>query len=277
MAIRSSRQRASGQPAGGRDRPLLGALAVLWVLLLTSCASAPDAAAPPDEADPTGSQTLQPWVDECRDAVSESGLDGRVTYPELLRAEVDHSSTYQVNLDLTGSDLPPDAVLDGLDGTAGQADLRVQCVVGARLLRVGDGIEIGEQGDADADEFVYRRVSEAGFVEWGWTVTPVEPVDQELRLELQPAVFTDEGLEGVPADAVVQFVTDVEVESTLIQRVAHWFKNDWVRLAAVAGVLGAALISVLVWGDQVVALVRKLRQSVRGKDTVRSGTDGDAA
>ncbi|SOC56876.1 hypothetical protein [Ornithinimicrobium cerasi] len=276
MAISTSQHRASGQPEGGRDRTLLAALAVLWVLLLTSCATAPDAAAPPDdEDDPTGSQSLQPWVDDCRDAVAEVGLAGRVTYPEVLRGEVDHSSTYQVNLDLTGSDLPADEVLDNLNGTAAQAELRVQCVVGARLLPVGDGIEVGEDGDAE--EFVYRRVSEAGFVEWGWTVTPVEPVDQEVRLELQPAVFTDAGLEGMPADAVVQFVTDVEVGSTLIQRVAHWFENDWVRLAGVAGVLGAALISVLVWGDEMVVLGRKLLGSLRGKDAVGRPKDGDAA
>jgi hypothetical protein len=87
-------------------------------------------------------------------------------------------------------------------------------------------------------------------VEWSWTVTPTEPVDQELRLHLKPAVKWGEdrrsGVDGSTAD----YTTPVFVESTGIERVSYWFKTQWPPLTGVVAAIGAAILAVLAFSTK---------------------------
>lgn len=206
----------------------------------------------PDPVQPwVGPNPLQPWVEECRKAASQQDFAGQVTYPATLPAELDEATSYKVVIDLADSELSPEEIIDNPHGETSERDIRVQCLVAARLIPVGAGITVAEDRDADRGGWVHRRFTGTGTVDWAWSVTPSVPDEQQVRLQLQPVLFIDDGARTIPADAVTTLVTRVPVEATRVQAFTHWFENDWQQLVVVAGGLGAVVLGVLAWFGKV--------------------------
>jgi hypothetical protein len=86
-----------------------------------------------------------------------------------------------------------------------------------------------------------------------------KPVDQQLRLELRPAIIIGE--QGDPVygdDNVASFTTDVTVKASMLQQTAYWLEVNWPLIVAIATALGGATLAVVTW-------VRKLRGGGNGQ------------
>lgn len=248
---------------------------ILLGVCVSSCAPSFDAAAPPDftpaPSGDTGSppDPVQPWVEECRQAASEVEFAGLVTYPRTLPVDMNEATTYQTVIDLSGSQLPPEEVIENPEGETSQRNIRVECIVGARLTPVGDDVTVSEDQDADGAGWVHRRFTSAGTVDWAWSVTAAAPDDQQVQLQLRPVLFVDDGARTIPADAVTTLVTRVDVQATRLDRLSYWFENEWKQLAAIAGVLGVSVLAVLTW-------VGKVRGHLRPHAGRNAGADSSA-
>lgn len=284
---------------GGAPGWLLLAAAGLLVLVAAVLALAPlpaadDAAAPPDPPEETthlwpgpsqdpgdtpdpvptdpgvapdpAAEALRPWVQECRQRVGDTEFAGTVTYPATLRADLDQTVTYQAVVTLEESDLAAEEVVTIPEGDAAERQIRVQCVVGARLLPVGDEVMVDEDPEALGGGWVNRRFTGSGSVDWSWTVTPTVPEDQQVQLQLRPTLAIDDGTQTIPASSVTTFVTTIDVQGTLVQRVAHWFDQEWPRVTGVALALGLAVLAVLTWWHRVRKAARPAAAGGGGAD-----------
>jgi hypothetical protein len=218
-------------------------------------------------AEPTeGSQpsaSRQPEVDQLSAFAAQCGAttayrSGRVLYPRTLTADLGEATTYGAAVDVRDSPAAPGDVIPGPDPTS--EPVLVQCVIGARLVEVGPGISV-ENDDAAADGgWRYQQFTPAGVLEWSWSVTPLVPRRQELRLELRPVVEVSGDL-PVPRTTTTQFVTRVEVHANWIQRLSYWFSTAWPQLAAVAAILAGALTAVLIFTKETRTRITELRAS----------------
>ncbi len=62
----------------------------------------------------------------------------------------------------------------------------MQCVLSARLVPVGSSLEV------DKKDWITREFTPTGYLNWSWSVTAHAAHDQEIQLELQPAVTTQD-------------------------------------------------------------------------------------
>ena len=81
----------------------------------------------------------------------------------------------------------------------------------------------------------------SGVTEWSWTVTATKPVDQELRLELHPAIISDSGTSDLGYSSANQasFTTEVHVEASVLQSTAYWFDTNWKLIVTICAAVGA--------------------------------------
>lgn len=180
---------------------------------------------------------------------TEDYLHAKVVYPRTLTVALNRGASFQAAIDASGSAPPPEVVIDSPD--AQQADIVVQCVVGARLVSTGRDVEV-DTPDSDSDGgWRYLQFGPSGIVEWAWTVTPAALGEHELRLELRPAALAVAGGPIVVSRVgEVSFVSRLTATGSWIDWMAEWTNRQWPLLTAgLLAILGTVLTLVAQFRD----------------------------
>lgn len=210
---------------------------------------------PPDSGGPTGgapSRTPNPSTDPLEDFVRECETAttkrvGQLSFPNVMRLRVGESDAYSAVVDVRASPGPPEREIDSPDPRS--ETIKVECVLSARLIPVSKGIEVVPSADVEEGGWRTQEFTTHGLLEWSWTVKPVDPGKQRLRLDLKPAVVVDSDLRSRHGTGGVSYLTDVQVDATAIERASYWFGTQWKLLASIAAVLGTALLAVLAFSN----------------------------
>ena len=245
---------------------IVGCVFLAMALLIGSVlfAGAPNPSAPAPTTAPSRSASprnseLEAFTDACEK--SQEWLPGQVEYPGKLSVQMGQATTYGATVDIRDADIPPGKELR-LDSAKEPID--VQCVIGARLISVGGGIDVEIPAEAREGGWIYRKFTPSGVVEWSWTVAPRTPVSQKLRLELEPAVLREDA-SGDDPRSTAYVDTMVNVTATHIDRLAYWFQTQWVLLSRIAGTVGVAILAVLAFSS-------KAREAIKSLFTRKSRT-----
>jgi hypothetical protein len=202
----------------------------------------------PDLTDLVNEEELRAFSEECKAATGEY-RPGEITYPRTLPAEMGEAANYEAAISIRRPALLPSGDIDAVDPA--EEPVSVQCLVGARLVAVDDGLTVKEPDVAGDGGWVYQRFAPDGALDWAWSVTPTTPRDGTVNLELRPAI------KGLDVTQVSQgrtgvYPSEVIVRSSWPQRTAHWMQSNGPPLKYIWGVLVACLMGAL-------ALFRELR------------------
>jgi hypothetical protein len=233
--------------------------------------SVPSSGAPPSSVEPGAEvprQVLLDFLDGCRNGLQQ-WREGQVDYPGTLTVGLDSSSSYiaTVNIGPDAASGPPPRKIPG--SSPERRPVWLQCAVAARLTTTGDNLDI------DEDDWVVRTFTPSGVLDWNWSLNGRKLGSQDVRLELQPAVAIAEGGEFDIPDSPTQtagFVTTVTVTGSWPQLAGKWWGENWPVLAGIAAALGAAVIALVRWRNEVRAAVREGRQ---GADPAADGSSQD--
>ena len=228
----------------------------------TTPAAWPTASSPQGTGQPTPGidpePSLEGFVEACGAKVARRG---QIAYPGTLEVRLNDSTTYGAAVDERDNPPSPGVEIPGDDPRS--EPIKVECVIGARLVPVTGGIKVDES-DADTDGgWWYQQFPPSGVVEWSWSVTPTESRRQELRLDLRPAAREIGTSNRLPADSRASFSTTVKVKSSWIERLGGWFQTQWPQLATVAGILGGAFLAILAFSKEVRQRIADLRRNKR--------------
>lgn len=190
---------------------------------------------------------------DCQEASAFRG--GQISFPAEKRLRVGQEDSYSAAVDVRAEPAPAETVID--DPNPRSERIKVRCVLSARLVAVGSGLEVEPDTDADGGGWRSLKFTPNGVVEWSWTVKAAEPTDKKLRLELMPAVEVEATGQSTGVNSSASYITNVVVEATPPERAAYWFGTQWKLIAGIAGVLGAALLAVLTFSHQVRVAVQK--------------------
>jgi hypothetical protein len=181
-----------------------------------------------------------------------------VDYPAELSIEKGGTESYVVAVDASDTPLDPGEAIPGPSPT-GEA-VFVRCEVAARLTPLGGALTV------DEDDWIVRTFTPTGVIRWTWVVTAVEADDQDLELELQPAVRSEDGtiLVGQSSTEISSFIAGVRVEEDPVERVGEWWESRWAIIALVAAGIGAALLALLRFGAQLADQTRRTVAAFRG-------------
>lgn len=234
---------------GRRGRFTTAGLCVLiFVTILTSCAYP---APPPTPVDlRLNDPKVAAFLKDCETGVKQ-WTSGQVDYPRLLTLRMGSSTSYVAAIDIRTDPRPPEDVL--LTDEARGELVAIQCVVGARLVPVGDAIEV------DSEEWVVREFTPVGLINWAWSIKGVAPGDHQVKLLLHPTLSTQDGELALTGTKTATFVTTVRVEASAIQIVDRWFKDNWHIITGIAVLLGGAFLAVVKWAGNVIEALRDLR------------------
>jgi hypothetical protein len=182
----------------------------------------------------------------------------QVDYPAELSIEKGGTESYVVAVDASDTPLDPSEAIPGPSPT-GEA-VFVRCEVAARLTPLGSALTV------DEDDWIVRSFTPTGVIRWTWVVTAVEADDQDIELELQPAVRSEDGtiLVGQSSTEISSFITGVRVEEDPVERVGEWWESRWAIIALVAAGIGAAVLALLRFGAQVADQTRRTVAAFRG-------------
>jgi hypothetical protein len=205
---------------------------------------------------------LEAFLADCERGVREWRA-AQVDYPADFEIQVGEDATYVAAVDARDTPVPPGEAIPGPSATGDAAAVR--CEVAARLSPSGDGLTV------DETDWVLRRFTPTGFIRWSWTVTATEGGDQELELELQPAIRTDDGRVEVGNSTldVSTFITRAHVQQDAIQQAGSWMDSHKGPIAVIAAALAAAAIGLVRFGRE---FATEMRQTV----AAWSGTPPDA-
>lgn len=202
---------------------------------------------------PPTTGTLEAFTRDCRGNAEFRA--GYVRYPGSLSIPLGGTANYSAAVDVREVQGDPEEVIDHKNPKG--SPVFVQCLLGARLVGVGGGITV-ESTTADLDGgWRYYEFTPAGVVEWSWSVSPRQPIDQQLRLELRPAVKDIRAGALSELAASADYVTAVDVQATRIQRLDFWMDTEGKTLGTILGGLGAAVLAALAFSS-------KFREAVRG-------------
>lgn len=227
--------------------------------------------------DPTSSPTpnqdeeIAAFIRDCEQATTFR--EAQLVFPEYKRIHVGHSESYSAAVDIRSDPAPADKTID--DPHPRSEPIKVQCVLSARLVPLGEGIEVVPDTDADGAGWRLLKFTPNAVVEWSWTVKPIYPVDQRLRLELMPAVMILATGQSSAINSSASYITDVYVEATQIEKLSHWFNTQWKLLATVAAALGVAFLGLLAFSSQVREAITKLFKPKQGATQNADDGDGD--
>ncbi|GAA5154369.1 hypothetical protein GCM10023321_26070 [Pseudonocardia eucalypti] len=180
-----------------------------------------------------------------------------------MTLSVNQSGTYVAAVDIRSTPEAPELVLPGVNAQA--APVAVQCVLSARLVPVGDGVDVEDRS------WIVRQFTPTGVLNWSWSVKALQPSEHELRLELQPALKISEpraGAELLQREhpfRVTSFVTKVHVQATWGQALNKWWKEASPVIAAIAAGLSAAVLAVIKWSGALADALRETVQKWRGQ------------
>lgn len=195
----------------------------------------------------------------CEDGI-QKWRDARVDYPGRLTLELGSVASYIAAVDIRENAILLSEVIPGQSPESAPA--AVKCRVAARLVPIGDAVEV----NPPQDEWVNRFFTPSGVVNWAWTVKAVKPGRQELRLELQPAVVaTDGGYVLLASDSIVgNFITSVEIDTSAMDDLKQWFEKTWGVIAAISAALAAAIIAFVRWSGEIGQALREARAKWQG-------------
>jgi hypothetical protein len=215
----------------------------------------PTADGSPPGSPPQAGGPMQARLDEFVRSCRQSGnyRAGQVVYPRSIDMRVHGTISYFAAVDTADVPTPPRQVIQSDDPAV--EGIVVECVVGARLVAVGNGIEVSDASSADGG-WQYQAFTPSGLLEWSWSVTATEPKDQQLRLELRPAARDLDSLRLLTAPSAA-YQTTVRVEGSVLERGAYWLQTEGNALKVILGGIGAALLAVL-------AFSQKVRDSIKG-------------
>jgi hypothetical protein len=210
----------------------------------------------------TTAPDLEAWLADCERGVRE-WRPAQVDYPADFEVQIGEEATYVAAVDARDTPIPPGEAIPGPSATGDAAAVR--CEVAARLSPSGDGLTVDETG------WVLRRFTPTGFIRWSWTVTATEGGDQELELELQPAIRTDDGRVEIANSTldVSTFITQAHVREDAIQQAGSWMDTHKGPIAVIAAALAAAVIGIVRFSRE---FATEMRQTV----AAWSGTQVDA-
>lgn len=188
----------------------------------------------------------------CAEGVEEWRA-GLVDYPDRMSVTIEIGANYNAAVDVRSEPLPPDEVIEVEDGVATGEPVLVKCTIAARLTPVGDALDVAEQASETDAGWVLQEFTPSGVVEWSWTVTAHDPVDEQLRLELRPAIVVDESAGDLEyaGRSVSSFTTDVHVEASFLHHAAHWVDVNRPLIWTIASAVGAATLALIVWWRKV--------------------------
>ena len=249
------------EPSGGATEPVF------------PTATPGDGAAPVDpggpgstagESEPAPAPTTRPSGTDLASflAACERGIRdwraAQVDYPAELSIEKGGTESYVVAVDASDTPLDPSEAIPGPSPT-GEA-VFVRCEVAARLTPLGSALTVDEV------DWIVRSFTPTGVIRWTWVVTAVEADDQDLELELQPAVRSEDGtiLVGQSSTEISSFITAVRVEEDAVARVGEWWESRWTIMALVAAGIGAAILALLRFGAQLADQTRRTVAAFRG-------------
>ena len=220
-------------------------------------------------SDPTMSPTQSPsrspstedeiaaFIRECRK--STTFRVGQVDFPNTFTLRLGETKSYSAAVDVRAEPAPAKRVIDAADPR--EEPIKVQCVLSARLVSVGATLKVAASGDTNEGGWMARQFTPDGVVEWSWDVSALEPRDQELRLELQPAVAVENTSLSQTISTTANFVTPVSVDASGLERVSYWFNTQWPLVTGIAGALAVAVLGILAFSskarDALTALFKK--------------------
>lgn len=206
------------------------------------------------------------FQERCAEGVEE-WRTGDVDYPDRITVRIEVGANYNAAVDVRSEPLPPDEVIEVDNGAATSEAVLVKCTVAARLTAVGDALEVDDVVNETDAGWVLQEFTPSGVVEWSWTVTAHQPVDEELRLELRPAIVVDEGAGDLEyaGKNVSSFTTDVHVDASVLHHAAHWVDENRPLIWTIGSAIGAAVLAVIFWWRK----ARPPRKSTKSR--VRAG------
>lgn len=189
-------------------------------------------------------QSVEDFLRDCETGVNE-WRTGQVDYSAELKVAINGSATYNAAVDIRDSPLPPDEVIL-VPGSSSFERIDVQCTIAAQLVPAGEHLVVDGQRQG---EWLNREFTPTGVVEWSWSVTAKEPVDQDLRLLIRPAILAKGGLTDGTfyGESEASLITHVKVDASFFHRFSHWFKEQWPLLSGVAVVLGGGVLTFTQW------------------------------
>jgi hypothetical protein len=179
----------------------------------------------------------------------EEWRDALVDYPARMSVTIELGANYNAAVDARSQPLPPDEVVEVEDGAATSEAVLVKCTVAARLTAVGEAMEVLDQASETDAGWVLQEFTPSGVIEWSWTVTAHQPVDEQLRLELRPAIVLDESAGDLEyaGKNVSSFTTDVHVKASALHHAAYWVDVNRPLIWTIGSAVGAATLAVIVW------------------------------
>lgn len=226
-----------------RARLSIVSLSISVGLVVAAACAAPQSA-PPEQG--PSSVALTAFEDACAAGVN-SGLKGQLVYPERLDLQYHESVNYNVALDVGGNPLPPDQIIDVGEGSATSERVNASCHVQAKLEAVGDHTKIDRSDDSD---WVAYDFSPLGVIEWAWTVTADEPVDQSVRLRVRPAVLAgDSAVYGQNSEVVA--TTSISVHAEWYDRWAYHATQTAAGLTVTIGAFAGLILLLVVKGKEI--------------------------
>lgn len=211
----------------------------------------PPIGGPGDEGEDIGGgsdDAVVAFQERCAHGVEE-WRDALVDYPDRMSVTIDVGANYNAAVDARSEPLPPDEVIEVEDGTATSEAVLVKCTVAARLTPVGQAMEVLDQASETNAGWVLQEFTPSGVIEWSWTVTARHPVDEQLRLELRPAIVLGESAGDLEyaGKNVSSFTTDVHVEASALHHAAYWVDVNRPLIWTIGSAIGAATLAVIVW------------------------------
>jgi hypothetical protein len=227
----------------------------------------PEPEPPPEPEEPD----LESFVAQCEGDVRDWRA-GQVSYPEEVRVEVGETKAYVATVDVRPDPADPSDVIPGPFATG--EEVSVRCEIAARLTSLGGALTV------DEDDWVLRSFTPSGVIRWTWAVTAVKAAEQDLRLELQPAVRSEDGavLVSDTSTDVSSFVTRARVEQGALQRMGDWWTENWGTITLVSAGIGAAVLALLRYGTEFAGQFRRVVaawQGEPGRDQPAEGEDAD--
>jgi hypothetical protein len=194
-----------------------------------------------------------------------------MSYPEEFDIDVGETKAYVAGVDVRATPADPSEVIPG-PFAAGEA-VFVRCEIAARLTPLGDALSV------DEEDWVLRSFTPAGLIRWTWAVTAVKAEDQDLRLELQPAVRSEDGtvLVSDTATDVSSFVTRARVEEGALRQLGAWWSENWGTITLVSAGIGAAVLALLRYGAEFAGQFRRVVAAWQGEPGREPPDDGKDA
>lgn len=258
-------------PVGRPSGSALVGLILLLLLAAGACSGqgagdGPGGGGPAPSPDPGLNEFLQ-------DCQTHTGTwrEGEVAYPGQLPLKSGGSATYSATVDVRNVPMNPTAIPGNSTRTE---PIIAQCTIAARLVPVGD------QVTTSPSDWIVREFNPSGKVDWSWTVSTSSAHDQQVRLELQPALRTKDGQTyvGTSGPQVTSFTSEIIVEASFPQQIAQWITDNKVASGVIAvalvGLLGF-LVSLLGSANKIKNAWRQLRDSRRGDEGPEDSPDDE--